>query len=220
MGCEEIGWDKIIEIMLEEAERRKAPVLKLKFENSFQHLLFAVMSSRTRDEKTARAAKKLFRKVKKPKDLMKMNEDEIAQEIRSVGFYQVKAKRLKEIAEIIVRDYNSVIPEDFEELLRLPGIGRKTANVFLAHAAGKPAIAVDTHVHRIANRMGFVHTEKPHETELELKKLVPEGLWVKLNRAFVGYGQALCKPVRPLCSECKFNKCCSKIGVKVNKTDK
>lgn len=215
MGCEKLGWDRIIKIMLEEAESRKAPVLKLKFENSFQHLLFAVMSSRTRDEKTAEAASRLFRKVKKPEDLLKMNEDEIAQEIRSVGFYQVKAKRLKEIAEIIVRDYNSVIPEDFEKLIKLPGVGRKTANVFLAHAAGKPAIAVDTHVHRISNRMGFVRTEKPHETEEELKKLVPRELWIELNRAFVGFGQTICK-AKPLCSECGFYECCPRNGIKVH----
>ena len=213
MNCTGIGWKKIIEIMLEEAEKRSAPVLELKFENPLQHLLFAVMSSRTRDEKTAEAAGKLFRKVKKPEDLLKMDESEIAEEIRSVGFYRIKARRLKQIAEIIVKDYNSVIPEDFEELLKLPGVGRKTANVFLSNAAGKPAIAVDTHVHRISNRMGFVKTGKPYETEKELKKLVPKEFWIELNRAFVGFGQTVCKPLRPLCFECKFSKCCPKIGV-------
>jgi endonuclease-3 len=211
MTCDELGWDEILDTMVEEAKKRKAPVFNLNFKNPFQHLIFAVLSSRTRDEKTAEVAQKLYERVKHPEDLKKMSLEEIEEIIKGAGFYKVKAKRLKSIAEMIVRDYNSKIPSKFEDLVKLPGIGRKTANVILAHAFGEPAIGVDTHVHRISNRMGFVRTEKVKETEMELKKLVPKNLWVNLNKAFVGFGQTLCKPLKPLCDECPFNECCPKI---------
>jgi endonuclease-3 len=212
MGCEDLGWEKILEIMLGEAEKRRAPVLELKFENPFQHLIFALMSSRTRDENTAKAAKKLFSRIKTAEELKNLPVSEIEEEIKSVGFYRIKARRIREVSEIISNEYGGEIPSEFDKLVKLPGIGRKTANVILT-AMGKPAIAVDTHVHRISNRMGFVRTDKPEKTEKKLKQLVPEEFWRKLNRAFVGYGQTVCKPLKPLCSECKFNKCCPKVGV-------
>ena len=213
MGCEDLGWKKILEIMLKEAEKRKAPVMELNFENNFQHLIFALMSSRTRDENTAKAAKKLFSVAKTAEELGKMPVNDIEEKIKSVGFYRVKARRIKEVAEILSGKYRGKIPSEFDELVKLPGIGRKTANIILTFM-GKQAIAVDTHVHRISNRMGFVKTNKPEETELRLKQLVPGKFWVKLNRAFVGYGQTVCKPLKPLCSECKFNECCPKVGVR------
>jgi len=202
-----------IEVMEREAMKRGAPVYSFKEINTpFQQLVAALLSSRTRDNATIIAAQRLFQKVKQPEDLLKLSEEEIAELIKGVGFYKVKAKRLKELARKLVEDYNSQIPLDFDELLKLPGIGRKSANVVLAYS-GIPAIPVDTHVHRIANRLGWASTTKPEETEEVLKKLFPMELWSKVNRAMVGFGQTVCKPQKPLCSECPIRDC-PKIGVR------
>lgn len=205
---------EVIEVMEREAIKRRAPVYHLKAEikTPFQHLVAALLSSRTRDEATVKAAQNLFSKVDKPEDLLKLSEKEIAELIKGVGFYRVKAKRLKELAKKLVEDYNSEVPLSFEELVKLPGIGRKSANVVLAYS-GIPAIPVDTHVHRIANRLGWVRTAKPEETEEVLKKLFPVEFWEKVNRAMVGFGQTVCKPQKPLCDECPIEDC-PKVGVK------
>lgn len=205
---------KVVELMEEEAVKRKAPVYHLKAEikTPFQHLVAALLSSRTRDEATVKAAQNLFSRVEGPEDLLRMSKEEIAELIKGVGFYRVKAKRLKELAEKLVKEYNSEVPLKFEELIKLPGIGRKSANVVLAYS-GIPAIPVDTHVHRIANRLGWVKTSKPEETEEELKRLFPVEFWKKVNRAMVGFGQTVCKPQKPLCDECPIRDC-PKIGVK------
>lgn len=206
---------EVIEIMEKEAKARKAPIYTLKEEisNPFQHLVAALLSSRTRDEVTAEAVSRLFSRISTPKELAEMDEGEIEELIRGVGFYRVKAKRLKELAKKLVEDYNSEVPLNFEELVKLPGIGRKSANVVLAHS-GIPAIPVDTHVHRISNRLGLVRTKKPEETEEELKRIFPKSMWDKVNRAMVGFGQTVCRPQRPLCDECPLAGWCPKIGVK------
>lgn len=214
MDCQEFGWDRVVDIMWREAEEREAPVSKKKSGTPFKHLVSAVLSSRTRDEKTIEATEKLFEVIEGPEGLRGLPVDEIEELIWGVGFYRVKARKLKELSETLIKEYGSRVPSDYEELVKLPGVGRKTANVVLVNAFNKLAIAVDTHVHRISNRMGFVETDKPEETEEKLKEIVPQDYWVGLNRAFVGFGQTVCKPQRPLCSECPFNYCCPKIGVK------
>lgn len=206
-----------MDIMWKEAEKREAPVSKKKSGTSFKHLVSAVLSSRTRDEQTIEATEKLFESIESPEDLKKLSVDEIERLIWGVGFYRVKARRLVELAETLIRDYNSEIPDEFSELMKLPGVGRKTANVVLANAFDKSVIAVDIHVHRISNRMSFVETNKPEDTENKLKDIVPKEYWVGLNRSFVGFGQTVCKPKKPLCNECPFDYCCPKIGV--NKQD-
>lgn len=208
-----VNLEKLLETMENEAKRRNAPVFTLKgfLNDSFQHLIFAVLGSRTKDEITVKAAKKLLSKAKTPEILAKMSVREIEKLIEGVGFYRVKAKNLKKLAEKLVKEYNSKIPLEFDELIKLPGVGRKTANIVLS-ASKIPAIAVDTHVHRISNRLGLVKTEKPEETEEELKKLFPKKLWNRVNAAFVGFGQTVCKPVKPLCNECPI-KWCPKIGL-------
>ena len=200
------------EDLISEMERvaieRKAPVYTLKkfLKTPFQHLVFTVLSSRTRDEKTVEACKRLFSVADTPDKLAKLSEKEIEELIRGVGFYRVKARNLKKLAEQIVK--LGKVPESYEELIKLPGVGRKTANVVLASAFGKQSIGVDTHVHRISNRLGLVSTEKPEETERELKKLFPEELWKNVNRAMVGFGQTVCKPQKPKCGECPFKDWC------------
>jgi endonuclease-3 len=173
----------------------------------FKVLVSAILSTRTRDEQTAKAVQKLFSVVKKPEDLLKLSEDEIDELIKPVGFHRIKAKNLKELARILIDEYDSKVPNDLNDLLKLPGVGKKVANIVLSFL-GKPAIAVDTHVHRIANRIGVVKTKKPDETEEELKKIVPKELWSRLNKAFVGFGQVVCKPIKPLCEDCPFKSFC------------
>ncbi|MFO7966504.1 MAG: endonuclease III [Archaeoglobaceae archaeon] len=213
MGCQELGWDRVVDIMWREAEAREAPVSKKKCGTPFVHLVSAILSSRTRDETTIEATERLFERIDNPEQLKELPVDEIEVLIWGVGFYRVKAKKLKELAETLIKEYDSKVPADYKELVKLPGVGRKTANVVLVNAFNKSAIAVDTHVHRISNRMGFVETDKPEDTEDRLKEIVPREHWVGLNRSFVGFGQTVCKPQRPLCSECPFNYCCPKIGV-------
>ncbi|AEA47615.1 endonuclease III domain-containing protein [Archaeoglobus veneficus] len=209
-----MDWQKFISTMESEAKKRSAPVFTLKdfLKTPFQHLVFAVLSSRTRDEQTAKVAKKLFERVKKPEDLATMPVEEIERLIRGVGFYRVKARKLKELAKVLVE--MGSVPDTYDELVKLPGVGRKTANVVLASAFGKAAIGVDTHVHRVSNRMGLVRTKKPEETENELKKIIPRELWTRVNRAMVGFGQTVCRPLKPLCDECPFTDWCPKNGVK------
>jgi len=200
--------EHLISEMERVAKEKGAPVYTLKnfLKTPFQHLVFTVLSSRTKDEVTAEVCKRLFSVADTPEKLAELPVDRIEELIRGVGFYRVKAKNLKKLAEELVK--LGRVPDSYEELVKLPGVGRKTANVVLASAFGKDSIGVDTHVHRISNRLGLVSTEKPEETEEELKKLFPKKLWRKVNRAMVGFGQTVCKPQKPLCSECPFKDRC------------
>lgn len=205
-----MDWERILKVMEEEAKKRGAPVFVLERDRDpFKILVSAILSTRTRDEKTAKAVERLFSRVKGIEDLRKMEEEEIAELIRDVGFYRNKAKILKKLAES-VRE----VPRTLDELLKLPGVGRKVANIVLSEAFGVDTIAVDTHVHRIANRLGIVRTKNPEETERELRKIVPKKYWRRINRAFVGYGQTVCKPIKPRCDECKLRDTCAYVKIK------
>ncbi len=201
-------YEKIIEIMLKESKKRNAPVFKTKdcFKTPFMGLIFTMLSSRTKDEKTIEACKRLFKNAKTPKEMLKIKN--IEEKIKGVGFYKTKAKRIKEIAKILIKKYNSKIPKNKEELQKLPGIGPKTAAVVINNCFNIDDIGVDTHVHRISNRLGWVKTKTPKETYLELRKKIPKKLWKKLNLAFVAYGQTVCLPKNPKCKECKIKKYC------------
>ncbi len=200
---------ELVRLMEDEAKKRHAPVfLHSKKLEPWQILIATVLSARTKDQQTAKAAERLFSKVRSLEELAKMELEEIERLIRPVGFYRVKARRIKEIAEIL-RGRN--FPGTLEELMALPGVGRKTANIVLAYM-GKPAISVDTHVHRIANRLGIVNTKRPEQTEEELKRIFPEDLWNRLNSAFVGYGQTVCLPKKPKCEECPLKSFCRSYG--------
>lgn len=200
-------FEKIISVMEEEAMKRNAPVFALKEKTSepFKILVSAILSTRTRDEQTVMVSERLFRKVSSFSDIKKLSIEELEELLRGVGFYRNKARILKDLAE---RLDGKDIPDTMDKLLELPGVGRKVANIVLSEAFGKPAIAVDTHVHRISNRLGIVKTRNPEETEKELKKIVPEKLWRRLNKAFVGYGQTVCRPIKPLCHECRISELC------------
>ena len=211
-----VDWEHLIDTMEREAISRNAPVFTLKsfLRTPFQFLVFAILSSRTRDEQTVEVTKRLFQRVKAPEDLLKMDVSELEEILKGVGFYRVKARTLKSMAEKLVYEYGSEVPRSFDELIKLPGVGRKVANIVLADAFGRAAIGVDTHVHRISNRLGLVSTKKPEETEEELRKIVPERLWNRVNRAFVGFGQTVCRPQKPLCDQCPLEELCPKIGVR------
>jgi endonuclease-3 len=181
------------------------------FNDPFFVLISTVMSHRTRDDVTYPAARKLFERFSTPEEMVKADVSEIENLIKDVGFYRVKAGRIKEISRILLEKYDGKVPDDMEALLELPGVGRKTANCVLAHAFLKDALAVDTHVHRISNRLGLIKTKIPEETETELKKMFPQRYWRHINLLLVKLGQNICRPISPRCETCALNDMCPKI---------
>ena len=177
-------------------------------EGPFSILIGTILSARTKDENTTKVVKKLFSKYRTPKSLAKAKTRDVEKLIKSIGFYHVKTKRIIEVARIIHSQYKGNVPENFEKLLELPGVGRKTANCVLVYAFDKPAIPVDTHVHRISNRLGLVDTKTPEETEFELIRKIPKKYWLQINDTFVMYGQNICKPISPRCDVCKIRQIC------------
>ncbi|MFB5606715.1 MAG: endonuclease III domain-containing protein [Candidatus Nitrosomaritimum yanchengensis] len=174
----------------------------------FSILIGTILSARTKDESTTKVVKVLFSKYKNSKELANAKLKDVEKIIKSIGFYHVKAKRIIEVAKIIDSRYNGKVPDDLEQLVGLPGVGRKTANCVLVYAFDKPAIPVDIHVHRISNRLGLVDTKTPEETEMELMKKIPKKFWLEINDTFVMYGQNICKPISPMCEVCKIKNSC------------
>ncbi len=182
---------------------------KIQAARPFRILIATVLSARTRDENTTKAADKLFKIYGTPEKLAKAKVKDVERMIKSVGFYHVKSKRIIEVANIILTKYHGRVPADIDKLVEIPGVGRKTANCVLVYAFEKPAIPVDTHVHRISNRLGLVDTKTPEETEMELRKKVPKKYWLPINNTFVMYGQNICKPISPMCDVCKIRNGCN-----------
>ena len=208
---------RIVEILREEKKKWNVPIVTLMSQTGsdpFKILVATVLSLRTKDEVTAKAAERLFQVADTPEKLLKLEEDEIASLIYPVGFYRRKAKNLKEIAKILIEKYGGKVPDDLEELLKLPGVGRKTANLVVTLGYGKPGICVDTHVHRIMNRLGYVKTKTPEETEFALREKLPKEFWIEINDLLVSLGQHICHPTSPKCSQCPVEPYCPKIGVK------
>lgn len=174
----------------------------------FRVLISTVLSARTKDKNTVKATKMLFSKYKTPREIAVASEREIQDLIKPSGFYRIKAERIIKISKKILEEFEGKTPDNLEDLLKLPGVGRKTANCVLVYGFSKNAIPVDTHVHRISNRIGLVDTEKPEETEEELKKIVPKKFWVELNDLFVKYGQKICLPRNPKCNVCRVRDYC------------
>jgi endonuclease-3 len=182
-------------------------------ENPFRVLITTVLSQRNRDEMTDKAAKKLFKKYNTARKLSEADTKEIEKLIKQSGFYKTKAKRIKEISRILIKEHSGKVPDELESLLKLPGVGRKTANCVLVYAYRKPAIPVDTHVHKISNRIGWVKTKTPEQTENALIKIVPKKYWLDVNNLLVMHGQKTCRQISPKCPVCRINKYCKKIGV-------
>jgi len=200
---------KIISIL----KKEYPPVFFKNKRDPFKVLISCLMSLRTKDEVTYPRAKELFKKADNPKKMMKLDVRQIEKLIYPVGFYRVKARRIKEISKLLLDKYKGKVPSDFNELLKIKGVGRKTANIVITHAFKKPGIAVDTHVHRISNRLGFVRTKTPHQTEEALMKILPKKYWIDYNELLVRHGQNICKPISPFCSKCPIYKYCKRIGI-------
>lgn len=179
----------------------------------FRVLVGVLLSSRTKDDTTGPAVERLFAKARTPRTMARMDEKEIEELIFPVGFYHTKARHLKDMSRMLIEEFDGKVPRTMDELLSLPGIGRKSANLVLSVAFGIPAICVDTHVHRITNRWGYVKTRNPYETEMALRKKLPKRYWIEINRPLVVYGQNVCTPVSPICSVCGIQKYCDKVGV-------
>ncbi len=211
-----INIDRIYAALNSHVADYKVPVvdlIEIQTKDPFKVLVTTIMSARTKDETTTAAAKRLFEKVKKISDLEKLSEKQIQKLIYPVGFYKNKAKYLRQLPMALKEKYNNKIPHTVEELVHLPGVGRKTANLVVAVAFKKPAVCVDIHVHRIMNRLGYVKTKNPFETEMELRKKLSKKYWTTFNTIFVAFGQNLCRPVNPYCSRCPIRKECNRIGV-------
>ncbi|HSB56617.1 MAG TPA: endonuclease III [Nitrosopumilaceae archaeon] len=172
-------------------------------------LIGTILSARTRDENTSAVVKKLFSKYKTAHSLARAKVSDVEKIIKSTGFFHVKTKRIIEVASIIDSKYHGKVPDNLDELIKLPGVGRKTANCVLVYAFEKPAIPVDTHVHRISNRLGMVETKTPEETEFALMEKIPKKYWLQINDTFVMYGQNICKPISPMCDVCQIKKECN-----------
>ncbi len=179
----------------------------------FLVLVSGILSHRTKDQVTKEATRRLLEVAPTPEDLLKIPEEELSQIIYPVGFYRRKAKTLRKMAEILLTRYQGKVPDDLEELLKLPGVGRKTANLVLTVGFQKPAISVDTHIHRIVNRWGYVETKTPEETEKALRERLPLPYWQIINPLLVLFGQNICLPRRPRCFECPIEEFCEKRGV-------
>ena len=177
-------------------------------EGPFSILIGTILSARTKDENTTKVVKQLFKKYKTAHALAKAKIKEVEKIIKPIGFYHVKAKRIVEVAKIIDSQFKGKVPSNLDTLVKLPGVGRKTANCVLVYAFDKPAIPVDVHVHRISNRLGLVNTKTPEETEMELMKKIPKKFWLEINDTFVMYGQNICKPISPMCKVCKIKSYC------------
>jgi endonuclease-3 len=174
----------------------------------FKILIGTILSARTRDEVTTAVIKALFSRFKNPDELSRANLNDIKKRIKKIGFYNVKASRLKEVSQLIIKKYNGEVPSNLDDLLTLPGVGRKTANCVLVYGFKKAAIPVDIHVHRISNRIGIVNTKNPEETENVLQKSIDKKYWIRVNETFVTFGQNICLPIKPKCNVCQLTKMC------------
>lgn len=204
--------DKIMKELLKVTKRMPMPVVtEIKLvtnRDAYKILISTMLSLRTKDSTTRDASMRLFEKAGNPKEMLKLSEEEIAKLIYPVGFYRVKAKNILEVSQTIIDDYNGKVPDEIDELLKLRGVGRKVANLVITEAFDKYGICVDTHVHRISNRFGYVSTKKPEQTEFALRKKLPKKYWRVYNDTLVIYGQNLCKPINPLCNQCSVSKYC------------
>jgi endonuclease-3 len=181
--------------------------------NPYRILISTLLSLRTKDETTRKAAKRLLAKAPTAEKLLRLREETIRELIYPVGFYKTKAVVLKDVCRAIVNQHGGKVPDDLDTLLKLKGVGRKTANLVITLGYGKPGICVDTHVHRISNRLGYVRTKNPEETEFALREKLPPRYWIPINDYLVAYGQNVCKPVSPFCSRCRLASYCDRVGV-------
>ena len=207
---------KVIARLRAAAPSWNAPVVTLiamQTSDPFRVLISCLLSLRTKDETTGPAAQRLFQLASTPQEMLRLNAKQIEQAIYPVGFYRTKARTILDICRTLIERYGGRVPDDLDELLTLKGVGRKTANLVLTQGFGKRGICVDTHVHRISNRWGYVRTKDPHATEMALRRKLPRAYWIEYNDLLVAFGQTICNPTSPWCSRCPVATCCPRRGV-------
>ncbi len=208
--------DRFMAILAAEYRSWNAPVITLianRGGSPFEILISTLLSLRTKDAVTGQAAARLLAVAATPGTMIALDEARLRELIYPVGFYATKARRILAISRILLEKFDGRVPDTIEALTQLPGVGRKTANLVLVEGFGKEAICVDTHVHRISNRIGYVRTKSPDKTEAALRRKLPRRHWVRYNEILVAFGQTICRPVSPLCSQCPAAALCPSIGV-------
>ncbi|HOD36023.1 MAG TPA: endonuclease III [Syntrophales bacterium] len=206
----------VIRILKAELKKWELPIttaLAERKSDPFKILISTVLSSRTKDEVTAAATERLFKLASSPEKMLKLSEETVARAIYPVGFYRSKSRHVREVCRALTERFHSIVPDRLEDLLTLKGVGRKTANLVLALAHQKDGLCVDTHVHRISNRLGYVATKSPKETEFALREKLPRRYWAVFNTLLVAHGQNICRPLSPFCSRCPIYDYCDRRGV-------
>ncbi len=206
----------IMAILKKEVRRLKVPVVGLiaqQTQDPFQVLISCLLSLRTRDETTEAASVRLFKLADIPDRMLGLRADQIESAIYPVSFYRNKTKQILALCRDLIEKFDGNVPDAIEVLLTLPGVGRKTANLVVTVAYRKPGICVDTHVHRISNRIGYIRTKNPEESEVALRKKLPKRYWITYNDLLVPFGQFICKPISPICSRCEISLYCRQVGV-------
>ncbi|MEW6347985.1 MAG: endonuclease III [Thermodesulfobacteriota bacterium] len=208
--------DAIVRILRQDVAPLRVPIVTEISRDSrspFAVLVSTLLSLRTKDEVTREAAARLLGAAGTPQEMLSIPQSEIEQLIYPVGFYKTKAANLLDVCRVLIDRFDGNVPEDLDELLKLKGVGRKTANLVVTLGFGKQGVCVDTHVHRICNRLGYVKTKTPEQTEMALRERLPQRYWIEFNDLLVTYGQNICRPISPFCSRCRILPYCLQVGV-------
>jgi endonuclease-3 len=209
-----------VRILRREVPKWDTPVVTLMaetYQSPFRVLISCILSLRTQDATTAKASHRLFAVADSPPAMVELTAKKIEKLIYPVGFYKTKARQIREMCRTIIDRHDGKVPEELDELLTLKGVGRKTANLVVTLGYHKPGICVDTHVHRISNRWGYIKTATPEKTEVALRTKLPKQYWIEYNNLLVNFGQHLCRPISPMCSNCPVKKYCPQLGVGVRR---
>jgi endonuclease III len=207
---------KIVETLRREVRSLEVPIvteISRKRRDPFDVLVSTILSLRTKDQVTREASRRLLAVAGTPAELIALPEEEISKLIFPVGFYRTKARTLRQLGRDLLEKYDGKVPDDLDELLKIKGVGRKTANLVITLGFGIPGICVDTHVHRVSNRLGYVSTKTPEQTEAALRKKLPKEYWIEYNDLLVTWGQNICRPISPFCSKCAIEPYCRQVGV-------
>ncbi|MGZ8452550.1 MAG: endonuclease III domain-containing protein [Candidatus Binatia bacterium] len=209
-----------VRILRREVPKWETPVVTLMaetYQSPFRVLISCILSLRTQDATTAKASHRLFAVADSPQAMVELTAKKIEKLIYPVGFYKTKARQIREMCQTIIDRHDGKVPDEIDELLEFKGVGRKTANLVVTLGYHKPGICVDTHVHRISNRWGYIKTATPEKTEFALRAKLPKPYWIEYNNLLVNFGQHLCRPISPMCSNCPVKKYCPQLGVGVRR---
>jgi endonuclease-3 len=212
--------DTVIQLIREQLKGLPDPSVTMvgkKWKTPYSVLISCLLSLRTKDETTLPASERLFKLAETPEKMLKLTPAQIEKAIYPVGFYRTKAQVILGVSRDILQKYGGKVPDEIDVLMEMKGVGRKTANLVLTEGFEKPAICVDTHVHRISNRFGYLESKTPEETEMILRKKLPKQYWIEYNALLVVWGQNVCKPISPLCSQCSVNTICARKGVDISR---